>query len=75
MTGFVWHVFESTGEDSRPNISLTKSVPVSLLAYPKSSQANKIRFILDSAMQFGKVEATGVLFRFGERNTIFLSRF
>ena len=31
LTGFVWHVFESIGEDSGSKILLTKPVPASLL--------------------------------------------
>ena len=67
----MWHVFESTGEDSRPKSLLTKSVRISLLTYPEYSQPNKNRFILAMAMQFGGVAAVWYSFDFGERNTQF----
>ena len=50
---------------------MTKSVGISLLTYPKYSQPNKNRFILGLSMQFGKVAADVVLFRFREKNIQF----
>ena len=70
-TGFVRHVFESTGEGSRAKILLTTSVPVSLLTYPKYSQPNKDKFIIALTIHFGNVAADVVLFRFEERNIRF----
>ena len=69
----MWHVFESTREDSRPKILLTKSVRNSLLTYLNihSLIKNKNRFILALAMQSGKGAANRVLFRFGEGNIQF----
>ena len=66
-----WHVFESTGKDSRPEILWTKSVRISLLTYPEYSRPNKNIFILALAMQFGEVPTNMVLFRIGERNIQF----
>ena len=64
-------MFESTGEDSRPEILLTKSVGISLLTYLEYSQPNENRFILALTMQLGEVAADMVFFRFGERKIQF----